>query len=256
MPAIRNSARFVGRDAAFVRLAPALEAAANGDATTVLLEGPGGVGVSRFLDELARRVSRLTEPFAVLRGRSYRPGSDEPYGAIIRALRPVFHSIEDGELVTTVGPAAEDVVRLFPEVVGRLSVAGGLPEHPTTTALERRQGRVLEGLLGVVGRLAERQPILLVLEDLHESDAGTRAFVSFMSRIRRPHRVCLVATWQPDELTRDHPLTRTLADLSAVADRGPDRIVIPPLERADLAELVQAIEGERPTASALVLVAE
>jgi nicotinamidase-related amidase len=53
MPATMDGARFVGRDAAFVRLAPALEAAADGVATTVLLEGPGGVGVSRFVDELA-----------------------------------------------------------------------------------------------------------------------------------------------------------------------------------------------------------
>src|SRR4051812_28126417 len=109
MPAIMDSARFVGRDVAFVRLAPALEAAANGDATTVLLEGPGGVGVSRFLDELARRVSGLTDSFAVLRGRSYRPGSDEPYGAIVRALRPAFQAIDDEELVKVVGPAADDV---------------------------------------------------------------------------------------------------------------------------------------------------
>ena len=115
---------------------------------------------------------------------------------------------------------------------------------------------MLEGLLGVVGRLSERQPVLLVVEDLHDADAATRAFVSFMSRIRRDHRVCLIGTRQPDELTRDHPLNRTLAEIPAAADRGPARITIPPFDRFELAELVQAIEGERPTASALVLVAD
>jgi len=251
-----NSARFVGRDAAFVRLAPSLETAADGDATTVLLDGPGGVGVTRFVDELARRVAGLDEPFAVVRGRAFRPGSDEPYGPIIRALRPQFRAVDDAELAGLAGPAAEDVVRLFPELVGRLAAAGALPDRPTSTALERRQGRVLEGLLGVVGRLAARRPVLLVLEDLHDADAATRAFVSFMSRIRRAHRVCLIATWQPDELTRDHPLARTLAEMSVASDRGSARVSIPPFERSELAELVQAIEGERPTASALVLVAD
>ena len=255
MPATMHSARFVGRDPAFVRLAPALEATSNGEATTVLIEGPGGVGVSRFVSELARRASALDEPFAVVRGRAYRPGSDEPYGAVIRALRPVFRDVDDVELAAIVGPAAEDVARLFPEVAGRLSSVGALPGRPTSTALERRQGRVLEGLLGVVGRLAERQPVLLAIEDLHDADAGSRAFVSFMSRVRRAQRVCLIATWQPDELTRDHPLARTLAEIAA-SERGPAPLAIPPLERAELAELVQAIEGERPTASALVLVAD
>ena len=256
MPATMSSARFVGRDAAFIRLAPALEAAADGEARTVLLDGPGGVGVTRFIDELGRRVTGLTEPFAVVRGRAFRPGAHDPYGAIVRALRPILGSVDDHDLAQLVGPAADDVGRLFPEIVGRLETASGLPDRPISTALERRQGRVLEGLLGLIGRLAERQPILLVIDDLHDADAGTRAFVTFMSRIRRAHRVCLIATWQPDEVTREHPLTRSLADLAAAADGGPDRITIPPFERGELAELVQAIEGERPTAAALVLVAD
>jgi DNA-binding CsgD family transcriptional regulator/tetratricopeptide (TPR) repeat protein len=256
MSATMNSGRFVGRDAAFVRLAPSLEAASDGEATTVLLDGPGGVGVSRFVAELGRRAAGLDDAFLVVRGRSFRPGSDEPYGPIIRALRPIFLGVDDAELASLVGPAVEDVVRLFPEVVGRLSAAGALPDRPTSTALERRQGRVLEGLLGVVGRLAGRRPVLFLLEDLHDADAGTRAFVSFMSRIRRAQRVCLIGTWQPDELTRDHPLTRNLAEMAGAPDRGPARISLPPFERAELAELVQSIEGERPTASALVLVAD
>ncbi len=256
MPATMNSARFVGRDAAFVRLAPALEAASDGQATTVLLDGPGGVGVTRLVDELARRVAALSDPFEVVRGRSFRPSADEPYGPVIRALRPVLGALEDGELAGIVGPAAEDIVRLFPEIVGRLAAAGALPERPTSTSLERRQGRILEGLLGVVGRLAERRPVLLVVEDLHDADAGSRAFVSFMSRIRRPHRVCLIGTWQADELTRDHPLARTLGEMATGPDRGPTRISVAPFERSELADLVQAIEGERPTASALVLVAD
>jgi AAA ATPase domain len=114
MPATMNSAPFVGRDAAFVRLAPALEAASDGVATTVLLDGPGGVGVSRFVAELGRRVAGLEDSFVVARGRAYRPGSDEPYGAIIRALRPLFLAVDDAELARLAGPAAEDVVRLFP----------------------------------------------------------------------------------------------------------------------------------------------
>ncbi len=260
MPATTHSPRFVGREASFARLAPSLEAAAAGDATTVLLDGPGGVGVSRFIDEVGRRVTELAEPFVVVRGRAYRPGSDGPYGPVIRALRPVFRALTDADLATLVGPAAEDVVRLFPETVARLTSAGALPERPTITSPERRQGRVLESLIGVVGRLAERRPVLLVLEDLHDADAGSRAFVSFASRISRRHRVCLVATYQPDELTRDHPLSATLRDFTAAIGRGPTRgpslVPIRPLERADLAELVDAIEGERPTAAALVLVAD
>ncbi len=256
MPATNDGARFVGRDAAFIRLAPALESAAGGEATAVLLEGPGGVGVTRFVDEVARRVGALSEPFIVVRGRAYRPGADDPYGPIVRALRPVFHEVDDDELVRLVGPAVEDVTRLFPEVQARLGQAGALPDRPTITAPERRQGRVLEAILGVVGRLSERRPVLVVLEDLHDADAGTRALVTFLSRVRRHHRVCFVGTFASDELTRDHPFSATLADTTAGEGSRPLRIRIEPFARSELADLVQAIEGERPTGAALVLVAD
>jgi DNA-binding CsgD family transcriptional regulator/tetratricopeptide (TPR) repeat protein len=98
--------------------------------------------------------------------------------------------------------------------------------------------------------------VLLVLEDLHEADAATRALVAFLARIKRHHRVCLIATYQPDEVTRDHPLTATLDAMTRTAGRTPSRIGLSPLSRSELAELVQAIEGERPSASALVLVAD
>ena len=256
MPATNEGARFVGRDAAFIRLAPALEAGASGDATTALLAGPGGVGVSRFIDEVSKRVGALSDPFTVVRGRAFRPGADEPYGPIIRALRPIFERTSDAELLRLLGPAVEDVVRLFPEVQDRPGIVDALPDRPTITAPERRQGRVLEALLGVIGRLSEQDPVLVVLEDLHDADAATRALVTFLARVRRTHRVCFVGTHATDELTRDHPFSRTLADIADAGASHAVRIPVEPFDRRELAELARSIEGERPTGSALVLVAD
>ena len=81
----------------------------------------------------------------------------------------------------------------------------------------------MERLLGVLAALGERQPVLLVVEDLHRADAATRALVTFLARISRPYRLALVATFQLDEVTRGHPLH---ADVSAMADTpapGADR---------------------------------
>src|SRR5438309_11710539 len=124
MPASMSSARFIGRDAAFVRLAPSLEEASGGDETTVLVHGAGGVGVSRFVDEAARRLEALDEPFQVLRGRSYRAGADDPFGPVLRALRPAFLAATDDDLAFLVGPATEDIVRLLPDLQARLGPLG------------------------------------------------------------------------------------------------------------------------------------
>ena len=250
-----TSARFVGRESAFTRLAPALEAATAGVSTTVLIEGTGGVGVSRFLTEATIRLTALAEPFTVLRGRSAPAGTDEPYAPILQALRPTLAALSDDDLITLLGPSVEDHLRLMPELHVRLARSGAIPVQPSVTSAERRQARLLEGILGVLGRLGARQPVMLVLEDLHHADAGTRALATFLAQVQRPHRVCFVASYQPDELTRSHPLT---ADVVAMTDarRPAERIRIEPLGRGELADLIQGIEGERPTGSALVLAAE
>ncbi len=250
-----TSVGFVGREPAFARLAPALEAATDGVSTTVLLEGTGGIGSSRFLTEACDRVTALDEPFTVLRGRALPIGRDEPYAPVLRALRPLLVGLPDDELMALLGPGVEDHLRLLPELHARLSRVGGLPGRPTVTSAERRQARLLEGILGVIGRLAERQPVMLVLEDLHHADAGTRALATFLARVQRTHRVCLVASYQPGELTRSHPLS---ADIAAMlnARRPASRIELEPLGRDDLADLIEGIEKERPTASVLVLVAD
>src|SRR5207253_1390914 len=87
------------------------------------------------------------------------------------------------------------------------------------------------------------------------ADASTRALVSFVARVTREQRLCLVATYQPDRLTRGHPLAGDVAGLTD-SPRPPHRIGLGPMSRPELADLIHEIEGERPSASVLLLVAE
>ena len=255
MPVTLSSARFVGRERAFAQLAGALELAAAGRARTVLVAGSGGVGVSRFLDEAGTRLDNVAEPFTILRGHALPSGTDTPYGPLVRSLGPTLLGLDDEGLAAVLGPGAEDLVGLIPDLGQRVGSLELLPARPTTASPERRQARLLEATLGAIGRLGERAPVALVLEDLHHADAGTRALVTFLARVANRQRLCLVATWQPDELTRDHPLNPDLRGIGE-SPRGVERIEIGPLTRGELALLVEGIEGQRPSASVLVLVAE
>ena len=255
MPAGFTSAKFVGRESAFARIAPALEAAAAGAPTTVLVEGTAGIGVSRFLAEATSRLTALADPFTILASRAVPGGDDEPYAPILRAIHPTLLTVPDDDLADLLGPGIEDMLRLLPELHLRLGRSDALFDHPTVTSPERRQARLLEGILGVLIRLGERHPVVLVLEDLHHADAGTRAFATFLARVQLPRRVCLVATFQADEVTSSHPLTADLRTMTT-ARRPAERLPLQPFGRDELADLIEAIEGERPTGSALVLVAE
>jgi ATP/maltotriose-dependent transcriptional regulator MalT len=255
MPATYTSARFVGRDEAFAALAGALDDAAHGRARTILLDGTAGVGVTRFLDEAITRIGSIREPMTVLRAAAWPARVDEPYGPIIRAIGPTLRDLPPARLAEALGPATSEIVRLLPDLAPRLDAIGALPTGPGTTAPERRQARTLEGVLGILGRLGARRPTVLVIEDLHLADAATRALITFLARIANEQRLAIVGTQQSDIVGRDDPWK---ADLAAIVDgpRPPIRLDLKPLDRDELAMLIGGIEGERASASLLLLVAE
>jgi DNA-binding CsgD family transcriptional regulator/tetratricopeptide (TPR) repeat protein len=254
MPARYTSARFVGREDAFARLATVIRSSAAGDSGTLLIDGTAGVGTSRFIDEAIRRVSGLQEPMTVMRGAAYGPYTDAPYQPLVRALGPALDELADGDLADVLGTATDEIVCLIPALAARIDGTGAVRRQGTVVP-ERRQPRLLEGVLGVLGRLGERRPVLLIIEDLHRADAGTRALVTFLARIARSNRLAIVGTYQADAIRRDDPWALDLAGLEA-APRPPSTLTLPPLTRDELARLIAAIEDERPSASVLVVVAE
>ncbi len=255
MPAGFTSARFVGRERELARLAVALDQAAGGRSTTLLVAGTGGLGASRLLTETERRLAGLSEPFTMIRCLATAAERASPYGPIVAGLAPVLAAIPDSDLAGVLGTGAAELAQLFPTLQPRIAGLDAGRTRPAVTAPERRQARVLERVLGVLAALGERRPVLLAVEDLHAVDAATRALVTFLVRISRPQRLAIVGTYQPDEMTRGHPFH---GDLAAMADipRPAERLDLGPLGRDELADLVEGIEGERPSASLLLLVAE
>ncbi len=240
-----------------------LRHAAAGDAGTLLIDGTAGAGATRFIDEAVRRVGSLEEPMLVLRGGAHGRGTDRPYGPIIRALGPALAALSDDDLTEVLGTASREIGRLLPDVSARLDSSHDVahdngdiaPAVRPRTVPERRQARLLEGVLGVVGRLSARQPVLLAIEDLHRADAGTRTLLAFLARIAHDQRLAIVGTYQGDAIRRDDPWAIDLRTLQASV-RPPARLTLGPLGHDDLARLIESIEGERPSASVLVVVVE
>jgi DNA-binding CsgD family transcriptional regulator/tetratricopeptide (TPR) repeat protein len=254
MPAKFSSERFVGRERELSHLAVALEAAADGRSPRLLVSGRGGVGVSRLVTEAVRRVGKLDNPFQVIRCAAVPARGRAAYAPIIAGFTPWLQSLDDAALIRAVGAGAEPISRVLPAIAPRL--AGVIPHaRRDSIAPERRGAWFGEAIQGLLERAGERQPILIVIEDLHHADAGTRNLATFLARVARPSRTCLVLTYGRDRITRGHPLQPQLTAITS-ASEPPAQLELGPLDRFDLAQLVTEIEGERPTAAALLLVAE
>ena len=254
MPARYVSERFVGRERELSHLAVALEAAAEGRSPRILLSGRGGVGTSRLVTEVARRVARIQAPFQVVRCTAVPARNRAAYGPIVEGFGAWLETLEDGELRRATGAGAEPIARLLPSIAPRL--AGEIAHaRRESIAPERRAAWIAEAIQGLLERAGEHRPVLLVLEDLHHADAATRNLATFLARVARPARLCLVLTYGRDQVTRGHPFQPQLASIAGAAD-PPSQLELGPLDRFDLAQLVAEIDGERPTAAALLLVAE
>ena len=73
---------------------------------------------------------------------------------------------------------------------------------------------MLRQLAEAVEALAASQPLVIVLEDLHWSDASTLNWLAYIARRRSPSQLLIVGTYRPvDAAMRDHPLRGVMQEL-------------------------------------------
>lgn len=247
----REPKRFIGRQRELQQLEAAVAEVAAGRGGAILVAGSSGIGASRLLDELESRIVAAPRlPLILLRSDRLPAWRGEPYRPVRTALEGHLRTLAPSRVAALLKPAAEILSPLFAGIPGVPTIDGGRPGGP-----ERRTERTLEALRGLLGRLAADRPVILLLEDLHEIDAATRDFVAFLGRTAGHLPLLLAGTYQPDALTRTHPFRATLEAIES-GPRGVARIDLGPLSQPEVGALIEAHEGERPSAPLLLLVAE
>jgi tetratricopeptide (TPR) repeat protein len=217
----------IGRSAEVEAATAAALSAHAGRARIVLVAGDAGIGKTRLVVEVCARV-RQAGVLAAVGGCVQMGEAAVAYAPLAELLRDLQRGLGPDALTRLMGAGADEIAALL----GR-EVAGGGP---------RSDGALFEHLLGLFVRLGERQPVLVVFEDLQWADPSTRDLVAFLGRNLREASVTMLLTYRSDELYRRHPLHGLLADLR----RDPDVEVIAlnGLGPADLAALVSEISAE------------
>ena len=250
---IGGSQRFVGREQEIGVLLEAVHGAAAGRPGTLLLAGASGLGSSRLIDEALLRLGvdgPAGTAATILRSDGLPAWRGTSYGPVRVALEGLLRTREPGEVLRLLGPGADQLLPLLPAIAARLpSAAAGPPSR------ERLAERTQEAVRAVLGRLAADGPVVMVLEDLHALDAATRALLGFLARTLGDRPILLIGSYQPDALGRGHPLRATFEAIDG-GPRPARRPPVEPLDRPALRALIEAHEGEPPTAPVLLLVAE
>lgn len=224
-----HESTFVGRAAELEALRGALSRVRESGPETILLGGEAGGGKTRLVREFTGELTTR-----VLCGECLELGSDGlPYAPFAAILR---------ELVRELG--VERVRSLIPGGPGELArLLPGLGDPPP--ASEESRARLYEQILTLFERIAEEEPLVLVVEDVHWAERSTRDLILFLTRNLTIGRVLLVLTYRSDELHRTHPLRPLLAGLAR--DRRTTRVEVPLFTRAEVAELATSLLGQQLT---------
>ncbi|MHA3701032.1 AAA family ATPase [Jatrophihabitans sp. YIM 134969] len=136
----------------------------------VLLLGDAGVGKSALLADVARRAA--DEGFRVLWVSGTEQSAAASFGGLGRLLGPVRDQLD--ELPPGLGGALAEALQWGPGGVGA-------PDHAPEGAASD-PWLVPHAVLTALSRVAEDRPVLVVVDDVHELDSGSRDVVAAVCR--------------------------------------------------------------------------
>lgn len=182
----RGLTPMIGRSEELALLAQVLGEAAQGKARAAVLHGEPGVGKSRLCYEVTR--AGAAQAFYVLESATTSYSRNTPYSAILGLLEHYFGitGVEKAEalrqpmLQDTPGavPIAAEHLAILREL---LDVTGDNTLWQSLDPIQWRQ-RVFAAVRAIIKELCERQPVILIWEDLHWLDAESLEFVEGLLR--------------------------------------------------------------------------
>ncbi|MFN7955430.1 MAG: AAA family ATPase [bacterium] len=193
----------VGRISELQTIGERLERTLEGKGQIVAIRAEAGMGKSRLVAEVVR--SARARGFVAYAGAAQADGVQSPY----LAWKPIASALFEVDPAATASDSVSSVERvvrrLAPSRVHALPLLVPLlpfeiADNDYTRGLEplNRQG-ALRALLEDSFRTAAREaPVLIVLEDLHWLDGGSRTLLEDLAQGLTDSRICFVLAYRPE----------------------------------------------------------
>jgi TOMM system kinase/cyclase fusion protein len=215
-----------------------------GEGQSSLLIGEPGIGKSRLLRELHTRLTNEAHTF--LEARCVPDTRNNALFAMVelvsRALgldteaSPADKVARLEAEITRHGLAPAETMPLFSSLLS-LPLGGAWP--PLDVSPPKQKELTLNAILALLFALAEEQPVLLMVEDLHWADPTTLELLGQLVREAPSARMCVLLTARP-EFSPTFPTTAVL------------QLHLNRLERAEIEAMVGALMGHKALPAAVL----
>jgi serine/threonine protein kinase/tetratricopeptide (TPR) repeat protein len=212
-PALVQTSAFVGRERQLRALEDAFAVTRRGQTVTVYLHGSPGMGKSslarHFLDELSEKHPDVV----ILEGRCYERES-VPYKAldgVVDSLTKYLLSLPEVKAEALMPREVLALARLFPVMLQVDSVFNAPQreqEIPDPFTLRRKAFAALRELLG---RISDRQPLVLYIDDLQWSDADSTTLLEDLLRPPDAPPLLLVSSFRSEDV-QTKPFLKSLLE--------------------------------------------
>ena len=225
---------FVGRAQELAALTARFEQAAAGNGGVALIAGEPGIGKTRLARAFVEDAER--QGALVLWGRCYEGDWSPPFAPWVEAIAGFVRTATPETVQDALGLTAPQGVSSLAQIVPDLGPL--VADLPALVALgpEEERLRLYDAVVRFLLRLAEEQPLVVVLDDLHWADRPTLDLLRHVVYFAAHARLLLLGTYRDLELGPDHPLTAVLPVLRREAGTAP--ITLKGLEFEEVAQLL------------------
>lgn len=198
---------FVGREREIAALKTALEDTINGHGRVVLLLGEPGIGKTRTADELTA-IARQRGA-TVLVGRCYEGEGAPAFWPWVQVARAYVRDRDAATIRAAMGAGASVIAQIVADVGERLS---DLP-HPLALEPEQARFRLFDSYTTFLRAAAARQPLVVLVDDLHWADPPSLRLLQFLAREIEDVRLLVIATCRDAEPGASAAVAETLGDV-------------------------------------------
>ncbi len=238
---------FEGRERELHELQQAFALTHEGELSIVLISGESGVGKSALVREMLAAQSKLEPGTWVLPGCCYEHEqvSYKAFDGCMDALANALGRLHPEQCEAVLPRRAAVVAQLFPVLNSVSPIARSSQEGAPVEPMARRLHAF--SLLGsLLGRLAERRPVILAIDDLQWADRESFRLLRALVEHREPPPVLIVCTVRPDaeldaDLVNQLDVVRGWKQARSIALRG-----LPPLQAQALAQRLLGDVGPSP----------